>query len=55
MNNAASDDEAAKDIALRKLAGVWANDEESDFMLEVITKGRQNNETRKLNEQTYID
>lgn len=40
--------EEEKDVALRRLAGAWSNDPESEMMSEAILKGRNSNKTRKL-------
>lgn len=40
--------EEEKDVALRRLAGAWSNDLESEMMSEAILKGRKSNKTRKL-------
>lgn len=37
-----------KDAALRRLAGAWGNDPESEMVSEAILKGRRSNKTRKL-------
>lgn len=40
--------EEEKDVALRRLAGAWSNNLESEMMSEAILKGRKSNKTRKL-------
>lgn len=37
-----------KDEALRRLAGVWADDPEGEMMAEAIRTGRRSNKSRKL-------
>lgn len=40
--------DAEKDEALRKLAGVWANDPEAEEIEKVVRTGRRSNKTRNL-------